>query len=65
MQEGFVITEGVACAPAVIFKNDPPTVNIVHISPEDVEDEITLYRTTLERTHKLFLDIWLEGLTIK
>ena len=56
MQEGFVITEGVACAPAVIFKNDPPTVNIVRISPEDVEDEITLYRTTLERTHRLFLD---------
>ena len=56
MQEGFVITEGVACAPAVIFKNDPPTVNIVHISPEDVEDEITLYQTTLERTHRLFLE---------
>lgn len=56
MQEGFVITEGVACAPAVIFKNDPPMVNIVHIAPEDVEKEIELYHTTLERTHRLFLD---------
>lgn len=56
MQEGFVITEGVACAPAVIFKNDPPMVNIVHIAPEDVEKEIELYNTTLERTHRLFLD---------
>ena len=45
MQEGFVITEGVACAPAVIFKNDPPMVNIVHIAPEDVEKEIELYHT--------------------
>jgi phosphotransferase system enzyme I (PtsI) len=56
VQEGFVITEGVACAPAVIFKNDPPMVNIVHIAPEDVEKEIELYHTTLERTHRLFLD---------
>ena len=55
MQEGFVITEGVACGPAVIFKNDSPMVNIVHISPEQVDAEINLYLNTVDRTYRLFL----------
>lgn len=49
MREGFVITEGVACAPAVIFKNDPPTVSAARIAPEEIAREKSLYLEALER----------------
>lgn len=53
MREGFVITEGVACAPAVIFHNEPVTVTNTVIGPNKAPEELKLYDSAREKTQKI------------
>lgn len=55
MRDGFIITEGVACAPAVIFKNEPVTVTQTLISDEEAKSEVELYTNARDRTHELLV----------
>lgn len=55
MCDGFIITEGIAYAKAVIFKNEPITVSQKNINQTDVEHEIALYNNAKERTHQLLI----------
>lgn len=52
MREGFVITEGVACAPAVIFHNEPVTVTNTVIGPNKAPEELKLYDSAREKNPK-------------
>ncbi|MGN1393113.1 MAG: phosphoenolpyruvate--protein phosphotransferase [Succinivibrionaceae bacterium] len=54
MREGFIITEGVAYAPAVVFKNEEVNINKTTISPEQADNEIKLYLYALTETEKSF-----------
>lgn len=56
MREGFIITEGVACAPAVIFKNEPVTVTQKLISDTEAESEVQLYTDARKRTQELLIN---------
>lgn len=53
MREGLVITEGVACAPAVIFHNEPITVNNKVVGPTESVAELALYDCAREKTKKI------------
>ena len=54
MKEGFIITEGIAYAPAVIFKNEAVSVEHKIINDDEVEKEINLYQEAKERTSLIF-----------
>lgn len=54
MRESFVVTEGVAYAPAVIFKNIEIDICKTSITQELVESEISLYKNALEHTYRIF-----------
>ena len=54
MRDGFIITEGVAYAKAVIFRNEPVTITKTLISDAQIDNEIALYTSARDRTYELF-----------
>ncbi len=55
MREGFIITAGVACAPAVVFKNEPITFSKNQIPATEIANEVQLYQVAKERLHQQLL----------
>ncbi len=50
MRDGFVIKEGIACAPAIVFVNTPVHVEKTKITVPEVTSEVALYLEAREKT---------------
>ena len=55
MRDGFVIKEGIACAPAIVFINTPLHVEKTKITAAETAGEIALYHDAREKT-RLYLE---------